>query len=121
MSGAIHTSEYLKKFITTPISIIGSHVQALPLETLKTEKSIDFVFTNEGVYSLRNLLKLNDFSPMSLSRIKGIAFRNENQLIINEPEKIIQYKQKSRDWVKQYHDLNSVANTLYDYYKTVGI
>ena len=89
MSGAIHTSEYLKKFITTPISIIGSHVQALPLETLKTEKSIDFVFTNEGVYSLRNLLKLNDFSPMSLSRIKGIAFRNENQLIINEPEKIV--------------------------------
>ena len=89
MSGAIHTSEYLKKFITTPISIIGSHVQALPLETLKTEKSIDFVFTNEGVYSLRNLLKLNDLSPMSLSRIKGIAFRNENQLIINEPEKVV--------------------------------
>ena len=89
MSGAIHTSEYLKKFITTPISIIGSHVQALPLETLKTEKSIDFVFTNEGVYSLRNLLKLNDFSPMSLSKIKGIAFRNENQLIINEPEKVV--------------------------------
>ena len=89
MSGAIHTSEYLKKFITTPISIIGSHVQALPLETLKAEKSIDFVFTNEGVYSLRNVLKLNDFSPMSLSRIKGIAFRNENQLIINEPEKVV--------------------------------
>ena len=89
MSGAIHTSEYLKKFITTPISIIGSHVQALPLETLKTEKSIDFVFTNEGVYSLRNLLKLNDFSPMSLSKIKGIAFRNENQLIINEPEQVV--------------------------------
>ena len=89
MSGAIHTSEYLKKFITTPISVIGSHVQALPLETLKTEKSIDFVFTNEGVYSLRNLLKLNDLSPMSLSRIKGIAFRNENQLIINEPEKVV--------------------------------
>ena len=89
MSGAIHTSEYLKKFITTPISIIGSHVQALPLETLKTEKSIDFVFTNEGVYSLRNLLKLNDFSPMSLSKIRGIAFRNENQLIINEPEKVV--------------------------------
>ena len=89
MSGAIHTSEYLKKFITTPISIIGSHVQALPLETLKAEKSIDFVFTNEGVYSLRNLLKLNDLSPMSLSRIKGIAFRNENQLIINEPEKVV--------------------------------
>ena len=88
MSGAIHTSEYLKKFISTPISIIGSHVQALPIETLKKEKSIDFVFTNEGVYSLRNLLKLSDFSSNNLSKIKGIAFRNQNK-IINAPEKIV--------------------------------
>ena len=89
MSGAIHTSEYLKKFISTPISIIGSHVQALPIETLKKEKSIDFVFTNEGVYSLRNLLKLTDFSSNNLSKIKGIAFRNQNKIIINAPEKIV--------------------------------
>ena len=89
MSGAIHTSEYLKKFISTPISIIGSHVQALPKETLKKEKSIDFVFTNEGVYSLRNLLKLTDFSSNNLAKIKGIAFRNQNKIIINAPEKIV--------------------------------
>ena len=89
MSGAIHTSEYLKKFISTPISIIGSHVQALPIETLKKEKSIDFVFTNEGVYSLRNLLKLTDFSSNNLAKIKGIAFRNQNKIIINAPEKIV--------------------------------
>ena len=89
MSGAIYTSEYLKKFLSIPISIIGSHVQALPTQTLKKEKSIDFVFTNEGVYSLRNLLNLNEFSPRSLSKIKGIAFRNEDKIIINEPEQIV--------------------------------
>ena len=89
MSGAIYTSEYLKKFLSIPISIIGSHVQALPTETLKKEKSIDFVFTNEGVYSLRNLLNLNEFSPRNLSKIKGIAFRNEDKIIINEPEQIV--------------------------------
>ena len=89
MSGAIYTSEYLKKFLSIPISIIGSHVQALPIETLKKEKSIDFVFTNEGVYSLRNLLNLNEFSPRNLSKIKGIAFRNEDKIIINEPEQIV--------------------------------
>ena len=89
MSGAIYTSEYLKKFLSIPISIIGSHVQALPIETLKKEKSIDFVFTNEGVYSLRNLLNLNEFSPRNLSKIKGIAFRNEDEIIINEPEQIV--------------------------------
>ena len=46
---------YLKENkIPTPIAFIGSHVQALPIETLKKEKNIDIVFTNEGVYALRN-------------------------------------------------------------------
>ena len=89
MSGAIHTADYLKRFISIPISIIGSHVQALPRETLKNEKSIDFVFTNEGVYSLRNLLNLTNFLPSSLSSIKGIAYRNKNEVIINPPEQIV--------------------------------
>jgi len=70
MSGAIHVSEYLKKNISIPISIVGSHVQALPIETLKKEKSIDFVFTNEGVYALRNALKIGNYSPENLSKIK---------------------------------------------------
>ena len=89
MSGAIVLSEYLKKNIIIPISIIGSHVQALPTETLKKEKSIDFVFTNEGVYALRNILKINKFSFENLSKIKGIAFRHEDKIIINEPEIIV--------------------------------
>ena len=54
----IYLAKYLKDSkIKTMIGFIGSHVQALPIETLKKEKSIDLVFTNEGVYSLRNLLK----------------------------------------------------------------
>jgi anaerobic magnesium-protoporphyrin IX monomethyl ester cyclase len=89
MSGAIVLSEYLKKNIITPISIIGSHVQALPTKTLKKEKSIDFVFTNEGVYALRNILKINKFSFENLSKIKGIAFRHNDKIIINEPEIIV--------------------------------
>ena len=89
MSGAVHISEYLKKHINTPISVIGSHVQALPKETLRKEKSIDFVFTNEGVYSLRNILKINDYSSESLSKIKGIAYRKGEEIIMTDPEKIV--------------------------------
>ena len=90
MSGAVYFSEYLKsKNIKIPISIIGSHVQALPIETLKKEKSIDFVFTNEGVYALRNILKLDDFSSENLSKIKGIAYRINNKVKINSPEIIV--------------------------------
>ena len=59
MSGAISLTTFLNKKNThTKICFIGSHVQALPVETLKKEKSIDFAFTNEGVYALRNVLKL---------------------------------------------------------------
>ena len=58
MSGAIRLSNFLKKKINTPIIFIGSHVQALPSQTLEKERSIDIVCINEGVYSIRNLLKL---------------------------------------------------------------
>jgi len=117
MSGAIHTSEYLKKFISTPISIIGSHVQALPIETLKKEKSIDFVFTNEGVYSLRNLLKLSDFSSNNLSKIKGIAFRNQNKIIINAPEQIVPNEKMDIDLPGYAWDLLPFKKNPLDLYR----
>ena len=67
MSGAIRTSKYLKsQNYNKNIVFIGSHVQALPSETIQKERSIDIICTNEGVYTLHNLLKLNDLSKDSL-------------------------------------------------------
>ena len=89
MSGTVRLAKYLKsKNLKIPISIVGSHVQALPLETLKKETSIDFVFTNEGVYALHNLLKTN-LKISDLKNIKGIAYRNGTEIEINNPEKIV--------------------------------
>ena len=60
MSGATRLSKYLKsKNNDFKISFTGSHIQALPVETLQKEKSIDIGFTNEGVYALLNLLNTN--------------------------------------------------------------
>ena len=57
MSGATSLSSAIKeRGIQTPISFIGSHVQALPYEALDRESSIDLVFTHAGVYALRDLL-----------------------------------------------------------------
>jgi hypothetical protein len=90
MSGAISLLNYLKdNFIDAPIAFIGSHVQALPVETLKKEKNIDFVFTNEGVYALWNVLALKKITKDYLSNIKGIAFLKESKVVFNEPEKIV--------------------------------
>ena len=105
MSGAVHLSEFLKKQINTPISIIGSHVQALPIDTLKKEKSIDFVFTNEGVYALRNILKINDYTSENLSKISGIAYRNKDKVIMNKLELLYQMKK----WILIYLDMLGIC------------
>ena len=61
MSGAVKLSSHIKSIgINIPIGYIGSYVQALPKKALIDEDSIDFIFLNEGVYALRNILSLNE-------------------------------------------------------------
>lgn len=88
MSGATFMSKYIKeKGISIPIAFAGSYIQALPIKTLKDECSIDFGFTNEGVYALRNLLKQPNFND--LKSINGIVWRNGTEIVINPPEKLV--------------------------------
>lgn len=90
MEGATNLSEYIKqKNKNFLISFIGSHVQALPKEVLESELSIDIVFTNEGVYALKNLLGLDDINENSLSTVKGIGFRDKEFIRINPPEIVV--------------------------------
>lgn len=89
MSGAVKFSEFLKESgLSNPIAYVGSYVQALPKKALKDEPSIDFVFMNEGVYSLRNLLG-TDIDVNNLDNIKGIAWRKNGEIIFNEPEGVV--------------------------------
>jgi len=88
MSGATFMSKYIKeKGISTPIAFVGSYIQALPIKTLKDECSIDFGFTNEAVYALRNLLKQPNFND--LKSINGIVWRNGSEIVMNPPEKSV--------------------------------
>lgn len=88
MSGATYLSNHLKEVgITTPIAYIGSYVQAVPIKALKDESSIDFLFTNEGVYALRNVLALDDIN--NLADIKGIAWRKDGVPTMNKAEKVV--------------------------------
>ena len=119
MSGAIFISDYLKKNnFKSPICIIGSHVQALPIETLKKEKSIDFVFTNEAVYALRNVLKLFDFTSQSLSTVKGIAFRKGEEIIMSPPEKVVATKDMDNDLPGYAWDLLPFKKEPFDLYRS---
>tara|TARA_Y100000591_G_scaffold56030_1_gene44593 strand:- start:10601 stop:12145 length:1545 start_codon:yes stop_codon:yes gene_type:complete len=117
MSGAVYLAKFLKRNISIPISIIGSHVQALPKETLRKEDSIDFVFTNEGVYALRNILKLKKFTSEELSKIKGIAYRDSEKIQINEPEQIVPNDKMDHDLPGYAWDLLPFRNQPLDLYR----
>ena len=119
MRGAVDITNFLKrKNISYPIAFIGSHVQALPLETLKIEKNIDIVFTNEGVYALRNLLKLDSFSSDRLENIKGIAYRKDNKININLPEKVVPTERMDVDLPGYAWDLLPYKNIPMDLYRS---
>ena len=118
MRGAVDITNFLKeKKIASTISFIGSHVQALPVETLKKEKSIDIAFTNEGVYALRNLLKLQDFSPQNLKNIKGIVYKEKNEIKMNPPEKVVPTEKMDIDLPGYAWDLLPFKSKPMDLYR----
>ena len=119
MSGAVDLANFLKlKNQNLTISFIGSHVQALPLETLKKEKSIDFVFTNEGVYALRNILKLQNFHQKNLQKINGIAHRLNDDVQINPPEKVVPTELMDKDLPGYAWDLLPFKSKPLDLYRS---
>ena len=119
MSGAIYVADFLKqKKINIPISFLGSHVQALPKETLEKEKSIDFVFTNEGVYALRNILKLKDINNKNFSEIKGIAFRDGEKVFINPSENVVPNERMDIDLPGYAWDLLPFEKKPLDLYRS---
>ena len=90
MSGAVAISNHIKELgITIPVSYIGSYIQSVPVKTLKEESSIDFGFTNEGVYALRNILALPEINVNKLDDIKGIVWRKDGLPKINLSEKVV--------------------------------
>jgi len=119
MGGATDLSKFLKEnSIQIPIAFIGSHVQALPLKTLELEKSIDFVFTNEGVYSLRNILKEEKIDINNLFHIKGIGFREKNgSLCLTEVEKLVPQNLMDIDLPGYAWDLLPYKEKPFDLYR----
>jgi len=117
MSGATYLSNYLKTCTNIPICYVGSHVQALPYKTLKEEKSIDFAFTNEGVYALRNILKLDNIDNITLKNIKGIVWRDGDKIVINDSEQIVPREKMDTDLPGYAWDLLPYKDTPLDLYR----
>lgn len=90
MAGATRTSKFVKNELPgSVITFFGSYIQALPKKTLEDEKSIDFGFTNEGVYALWKVLKLKSINIDSIRNIKGIVWRDGDNIVINSAEEVV--------------------------------
>ena len=118
MEGALLISKYLKlKDKDFKICYIGSYVQALPIKSLEDEKSIDFVFTNEGVYALKNILKLDNFNSDELAKINGIAFRDKERIVHNKPEMVVPNERMDLDLPGYAWDLLPFKKKPLDLYR----
>lgn len=89
MQGCIDLISVLRQNSNYTIAIVGPHVNAVPIETLDKHPEVNFVFTNEGVYALKNVLALDNFSPLNLSKVRGLAYRDGEKTIMNLAEKIV--------------------------------
>ena len=98
MEGASKVSKLVKEIDeSVKILFVGGYVAALPKKTLLDEPSVDFVCTNEGVYTISNLLDLNKFDYQNLKKIKGLGFREDNEVIINEGSPIVAKNMLEKD------------------------
>jgi len=98
MSGAVAEADMIQCLHPEIfIVFVGPHVNALPIETLEKHPFIDICCTNEGVYSIRNLLSC-DLSK-DLSKIKGIAYRDrtDGKIYLNDAEMIVPQDKLEQD------------------------
>ena len=97
---------------------MGSHVRALPKKLWKEELSIDFVFMNEGVYAILNVLQLKNINEKNLENIKGIALRTEdNKILITEPETTVPSAKMDHDLPGYAWDLLPYKKNIFDLYR----
>ena len=118
MSGAVRLSSFIKSNgISQPIGFIGSHVQALPKETLQNEGSIDFVFLNEGVYSLHDILATASFNLDSLEDVQGLAIKRGGEVKFTGPPKVVPKEKLDEEMPGYAWDLLPMKERPLDLYR----
>lgn len=98
------------------VAIVGSHVSALPKEVLNND-FVDCVLLNEGVYALHELAASN-LNKISLSKIKGIGYKDEDkELILNEPQIVVPQDKIDQDLPGYAWDLLPYEKNPLDLYR----
>ena len=83
-------------------------------------RSIDIICTNEGVYTLHNLLNLINVNAKIVLRLLRHNFfdKNDNKVIFNEPEKIVPQEKMDTDLPGYAWDLLPFEKKPFDLYRS---
>ncbi len=116
MIGATSLADKVKKLHPEiKIGFVGSHISALPREVLSYD-FIDFVFINEGVYALRDLLKTD--LKKNLNKVRGIGFKdNDGNIVLNKPNLLVSNDDMSKDLPGYAWDLLPKKKNPLDMYR----
>lgn len=81
----------VKDNVDCKIVIAGSHVTALAEETLEKYRFIDYCLLGEYEITLLGLIKhlINERDNRDLKKFKGLAFRNQGKVLINERRELL--------------------------------
>ncbi len=84
---AAHLAERVKARLDIPAMIGGCHATALPSGTLEEFPAFDYLVHGEGEMTVAELLKtlFETASFQKFATIKGIAFRENGQVVVNDP------------------------------------
>lgn len=85
---AMEIASLAKATVNVPVVIGGPHASALPRECL-ANPAIDYVVIGEGEITFLNLISALSSGHPDLSTIKGIAYRNGTEIVVNEPADLI--------------------------------
>jgi radical SAM superfamily enzyme YgiQ (UPF0313 family) len=80
--------EEIKNNIDVKIVLVGTHVSALPEETLKMSNSIDFVARREYDYTIPDLADCLE-NKGDLKNVLGISYRKNKKIIHNKDRPLI--------------------------------
>ena len=120
MIGATRLADALKAdHPERPIGFVGSHTSALPREVLALP-SVDFVFLNEGVYALHNLLRTN--LRDELHKVAGIGWKKRDRagtpfLMLNPSQAVVPQERMDEDLPGYAWDLLPYRERPLDLYR----
>lgn len=118
MAGSLALCSSLKlQYPDYVTALVGSHTSALPREVL-ANSSVDLVLLNEGTYALWDVLAMLTFSKeREYQKIKGIGWKQNENLILNPPQMVVPHERMDHDLPGYAWDLLPRKQTPLDLYR----